>query len=80
MPDFERSTVPGAVMATIGVVILLAMAVWMTLVGFYPSQAPIIIVMFIVGGALAWLGQRTYQSAKRENALRTIKQRDARKV
>lgn len=71
-----RSTVPGAVLATVGVVLLLVVFVWMAIIGFYPDELPIIIVMGAVGALLTWLGQRMYQSAKRENALNRIEQRD----
>jgi hypothetical protein len=67
----------GAVLATIGVGLMLAAIAWMAIIGFYPSQLPIIIVMAAVGAGLAWTGQRMYQSAKRETALRQIEQRDA---
>lgn len=72
-----RSTIPGAVLASVGVVLLLAAFVWMVIVGYYPSQLPIIIVMVVTGAVLAWLGQRMYQSSKRTNALQRIEQRDA---
>ena len=72
----RRSTVPGAVLATVGVVLLLVAFVWMSIVGYYPGQLPIIFVFFAAGALLAWQGQRMYQSAKRENALHRIKQRD----
>ena len=58
----------GAVLATIGVALMLAAIVWMAIIGFYPSQLPITIVMAAVGAVLAWTGQRLYQSAKRETA------------
>ncbi|TFD13141.1 hypothetical protein [Cryobacterium sp. TMT4-10] len=71
-----RSTTPGAVLASVGVVLLLVGFVWMSVIGYYPDQLPVIIVLVAAGALLAWLGQRMYQSAKRENALHRIKQRD----
>jgi uncharacterized membrane protein len=67
----------GAVLAIIGVGIMLAAIGWMSIIGFYPDQLPMIFVMAAVGALLAWIGQRMYQSAKRETALRQIEQRDA---
>ena len=71
-----RFTTPGAALAGVGVVLMVVAFVWMAIIGYYPDQLPIIIVLVAAGALLAWLGQRMYQDAKRENALHRIKERD----
>lgn len=80
MPAEPRSTTPGAALIAVGVILLLIGIVWMTIIGYYPSQLPVIVIIVAVGALLAWLGQRSYQSAKREIALHRIAQRDETQV
>jgi hypothetical protein len=73
----DRSVVPGAFLTSIGVALLLWALIWMAAIGYYPSELPMIVALAAVGGGLAWFGQRMYQAAKRENALKAIERRDA---
>lgn len=63
-------------MLVIGGALLLAAIIWMAIIGFYPDQLPIIIVMVVAGALLAWQGQRARDAAKRANALNRIAARD----
>lgn len=71
-----RSTTPGVALVGVGAVLALVAFVWMSIIGYYPDQLPVILVLLAAGGVLLWLGQRMYQAAKRENALHRIKERD----
>ncbi|TAJ47296.1 MAG: hypothetical protein EPO52_12400 [Herbiconiux sp.] len=76
MTTEPKSTAPGAALVAVGVILLLIGIIWMAIIGFYPSQLPIILVLLVAGGVLSWAGQRMYQSAKRANAEHRIAQRD----
>lgn len=77
MPVENRSTVPGAVLTGIGVILTLVAIIWASIIGFYPEQLPVILILVALGVGSGWYGQRIYQAAKRENAIRSIRRRDA---
>lgn len=71
------STVPGAVMIGVGGAIIAVLLFWTAVIGYYDHQLPILLVLALVGGALAFFGQRMYQSAKKQQALDSIERRNA---
>lgn len=76
MSSPEPSIVPGAVLGTIGSVLVVIGLIWGSVIGYYPSDVPVLLCLFAVGIVLAWIGQRLFQSAKRARALETIRKRD----
>lgn len=77
MSDDKRSHSIGMALMIVGGALLLAALVWMAVIGYYPNQLLIIVVMVAVGAGLAWFGQRIYQNTNRKIASRHIQQRDA---
>ncbi|QHC57599.1 hypothetical protein [Rathayibacter sp. VKM Ac-2760] len=80
MADDDRSTVPGTVLTGVGVVLVLIALVWVSIIGYYPQQLPVILVIGAAGVGAALYGRRLLETAKRENALRSIARRDSGQV
>lgn len=71
------STRPGVITITLGAIPTIIGFVWGWVIGYYPGQLPIILVLIFVGLGLLAVGQRMYQSAQRNIALQRIAARDA---
>lgn len=73
-----KSPVLGYVLVGVGAVLAAIGLIWGMVVGFYPSDLPALLGLLIVGGGLAWIGQRMAQAAKQSNVERRIADRDSR--
>lgn len=71
------SPTPGYIVCGIGVVLIVIGLFWGGVIGYYPSDLPLLLGLLLVGAGMAWGGQRMFQTAKRQNAEHEIAQRDA---
>jgi hypothetical protein len=77
--DNLASTQPGTAVAAVGAVPTLIGLVWGFVIGFHPSQLPVLLVLLLVGVGLLTVGQKMREAAKRNIALAQIAARDAAK-
>lgn len=72
----SNSPTTGYVLTGIGAVLVVIGIIWAVIVGFYPSDLPMLFGLLIVGAILAWVGQRMSQAAKRRALEQRISERD----
>lgn len=65
----------GYVVCGTGLALVVAGLIWAA-TGFYAAQAPVLILVLLLGAALAWIGQRTFQKAKEREIQERISARD----
>ena len=53
----------GALLAVVGGILMLIGFIWGWVVGYYPSELPVIIVLLLIGAGSLWLGSKLYSSA-----------------
>jgi hypothetical protein len=53
----------GALLAVGGGILVLIGFIWGWVVGYYPSELPVIIVLLLIGAGALWLGSKLYSSA-----------------
>jgi len=53
----------GAFLAVVGGILMLIGFIWGWVVGYYPSELPVIIVLLLLGVGLLWLGAKLYGDA-----------------
>ncbi|NLE81979.1 MAG: hypothetical protein GX610_20845 [Rhodococcus sp.] len=70
-----NSQVPGYIVCAVGGALAGIGLIWGVVVGFYPSDRPMVIGLMLVGAALLWGGQRMFQSAKRSQIEQAIADR-----
>ncbi|GAA4531341.1 hypothetical protein GCM10023160_33640 [Brachybacterium paraconglomeratum] len=71
------SPTPGYIVCGIGIALIVIGFIWGFVIGYYPSDLPVLLGLLLVGAGMAWGGQRMFQTAKRQNTEREIAQRDA---
>lgn len=71
---------PGAIVMAVGSIPTAIGLIWGFVIGFHPSQMPVVLVLLALGLGLLSVGQRMYQQAKRNIAVARIAARDAAKA
>lgn len=71
------SEVSGVVVTGVGLVLVAIGLIWGVVIGYYPSDVPVLLGILIAGAITSTVGQRMYQSAKQKQAEVRLAQRDA---
>ncbi|MGC0369676.1 hypothetical protein [Microbacterium sp. SLBN-111] len=72
-----NSPVPGYLLTAVGGLLVVIGLIWGAVVGFYPRDLPLLLGLLVVGGILAYIGQRQTTAFKRAEAERRIAERNA---
>lgn len=66
----------GYLLAGVGIALLLWGGIWAAVVGYYPDQLPVILVLIFGGLGLAVIGQRIVKKAREAEVHAQIAKRD----